>query len=209
MSISSNPIGRVVTPFGPARWPYLTTPDEYQGKRSYKTDIVLPSAEASKLIEQLEPKLNEAIAMAEADVAEKPTTGRGRKRQVIPADAPWFPETDQEGNTTGNWVFRFRCNAEYQKRGETRQIRLAVVDSLKRPVTEAVGGGSIIRVIADVIPYFMDSTEKAGVSLRLQAVQVKELRHGAGSSGIDEFDEVDGFTTEDASSEVIAEGEDY
>ena len=76
-----------------------------------------------------------------------------------------------------------------------------------------VGNGSKVKVAFEPIPYVMPSTKKAGVSLRLKAVQVIDLVE-YGNSATSVFDEEDGYvapsTTEAVNDEeVFADASDF
>lgn len=198
---------RLVSPFGIASWPALNTPDEYEGKKSWKVDLLLePGAETDNFIEQLDAEYKSSVDAAKADIDANPTDGSGRKRKVEAANPPFWPEVDRETNEeTGRMVVRFRSSAEYKDRrtGEMKPIRLPLVDGLKAPMTETIGGGSLIRIVTDLFPYYING--KAGMSCRLAVVQVKELCNGfaAATDALDAID--DGFVTDVSA----ATGEDY
>jgi len=70
----------------------------------------------------------------------------------------------------------------------------AVVDAKKQPVTELVYGGSLVKIAY----YFQYTLMPTGtyLSLKLKAVQVIEhVGPGGEASGVDAFDEVEGFTS--------------
>jgi len=208
--MSAQNLTRVVSPFGVASWPALNTPDEYEGKKSWKVDLIFdPDPEVDAMLEQLEAAYQESIEGAKAEAEEAGLDARGRAREVEPNDRPWWDEVDKEtGAKSGRIVVRFRSKAEYKDKrsGEMRPIRLEVVDAFKRPVKEQVGGGSILRVITDLNPYYFNG--KAGISLRLAAVQVKELRAGYANVS-DGFGEVEGGFESEGAAEAVADGDDY
>ena len=71
-------------------------------------------------------------------------------------------------------------------------------DSANKPVEDRVGGGSVIRISAEVRPWFVP-TMGVGLTLRMKGVQIQELKSpsSGGESASDHgFDEVEGFKAE-------------
>lgn len=192
---------RLTSPAGIARYPKLLRPDEYkpaQGepKKQFKTELILdPSEQAVKdYLGRVEAAAKAAFEAARAELTEKveeAKTGRDRKKaqealEKLELHLPFFDEEDDEGEPTGNVVVRFAKNAEFKdkKTGEIVQTSVPHFDAnavhLKNP--PSVWGGSTIKVAADVFPFHNPSANKAGVSLRLQGVQIIDLVTGGGVS---------------------------
>ena len=88
--------------------------------------------------------------------------------------------------------FKLNAVGKNSKTGETWKNTVKLFDAKGKPTKVKVGGGSRIRVSAEINPYYTP-TIGAGVSLRLKAVQIEELMQGgdATSYGFDEIE--DGF----------------
>ena len=102
-------------------------------------------------------------------------------------------EVDDQGDLTGNYLFKFKQKAVINTRaGTALNMKVALFDSQKKPTDVSIGGGSVIRVAATAIGYAMPSTKMVGLSLRPSAIQIIELSGGAGA-GADAFAVEDGF----------------
>jgi hypothetical protein len=169
----------------------------------------MPVAQAAAMSEQLDQivqaKFNEAV---KADP---------RLKNTLTTQDVCQPVFDREtGDDTGNVEFKFKLKAKVQKRdGTYYEQQPAVLDSKKVPMTNdiLIGNGSRVKVAFEPIPYVMASTKKAGVSLRLKAVQVIDLVE-YGNSAASVFDEEDGFVAPPAteaanSTEELADVADF
>ena len=88
------------------------------------------------------------------------------------------------------------------KDGRTIEQRPILFDAKMRPMNDRVGGGSIVRVGFEPHLWFVPATG-VGLSLRLKAVQVLELREGGGRTATDfGFSEEEGFETAFADEEA-------
>jgi hypothetical protein len=190
---------------GSALWAKVFEPDtKFNPLGDYSINLQMSVAEAAAMSEQLEgivqAKFNEAIK-------EDP-----RLKNTLTTQDVCTTVFDREtGDDTGLVEFKFKLKAKVQKRdGTYYEQQPAVLDSKKVPISKdvLVGNGSRVKVAFEPIPYVMASTKKAGVSLRLKAVQVIDLVE-YGNSAASVFDEEDGFvappTTEAANAPVIEE----
>jgi hypothetical protein len=114
-------------------------------------------------------------------------------------------EKDDEGyeHETGEYEMTFKMKSviENRKTGEKTNLKPLLLDSKKNkiPSNVRIGGGSKGAVCFTAHPYYVDAQSMAGITLRLQAVQVKELVSSGGMSP-DAFDfdvDEDGFSAED------------
>jgi len=167
------------TPFGEAIYPWLSQPDTAFDKAGvFHLKIKVPLEEAGEFIDQLRTVRDNFIA--EQDAA---------KQKNWNVAEVYEEEYDEEGNPTGNVIFKTKCraNVTYKDKntGEdvTFQQKPKVVDMDENTVGESVWGGSVVRAQGVINPYAMASSKTLGVSLRLSAVQVKELVTGTGSGG--------------------------
>ena len=190
---------------GSALWAKVFEPDtKFNPLGDYSINLQMPVADAAAMSEQLESivqaKFNEAIK-------EDP-----RLKNTLTTQDVCATVFDREtGDDTGLVEFKFKLKAKVQKRdGTYYEQQPAVLDSKKVPISNQVlvGNGSRVKVAFEPIPYVMASTKKAGVSLRLKAVQVIDLVE-YGNSAASVFDEEDGFVappaTEASNAPVIEE----
>ena len=181
---------KIVTPRGIAVYPWLNRPDtKFSPDGDFKVTLKVEAKEAAPLIEKLDEALtNYQDQQAKAD----PKIGR---YSITP---PYEEEVDDQGNLTGNYLFKFKQKAVINtKDGRTIDMKVALVDASRTPTTVNVGGGSEIKIAATVFPYAMKTTKSVGLSLRPSAVQILSLVSGQ-SNVVSMFDDEDGFKTEDA-----------
>jgi hypothetical protein len=162
------------TPVGVARWPKLHEPGLNFNKdgNEYRVTLSLPAAEVADLVKRLEAERQSVFV--EAQKAAAPADRRKVKLNDSP---PWVEEVDTEGNPTGNILFKFKLRAETTRKsdGKTFTFKPALFDSAGKPCPDAkIGGGSKIRVNAEIRPYDAKAGG-VGVQLQLRAVQVLEL----------------------------------
>lgn len=190
---------------GTAMWAKVFEPDtKFNPDGDYTINVQLSAADAAPMCEQLEAivqaKFNEAIK-------EDP-----RLKNTLTTQPVMQPVYDRDtGDDTGNVEFKFKLKAKVRKRdGTYYEQQPAVLDAKKTPLNKDVliGNGSKVKVAFEPVPYVMPSTKKAGVSLRLKAVQVIDLIE-YGSSAASIFDEEDGYvappSTPAASTEEVFE----
>jgi|TARA_B110000977_G_scaffold166547_1_gene214480 hypothetical protein len=174
---------------GSAMWAKVFEPDtKFNPDGDYTINIQMAAADAAPMCEQLEQivqaKFNEAIK-------EDP-----RLKNTLTTQPVMQTVYDRDtGDDTGNVEFKFKLKAKVRKRdGTYYEQQPAVLDAKKTPLSKDVliGNGSKVKVAFEPIAYVMPSTKKAGVSLRLKAVQVIDLIE-FGSSATSVFDEEDGY----------------
>lgn len=186
---------------GTAMWAKVFEPDtKFNPDGDYSINIQMPLADSANMSEQLEEivqaKFNEAIK-------DDP-----RLKNTLTTQSVCQPVYDREtGDDTGNVEFKFKLKAKVRKRdGTYYEQSPAVLDSKKVPMSKdlLIGNGSRVKVAFEPIPYVMPSTKKAGVSLRLKAVQVLDLVE-YGNSATSVFDEEDGYVAPTATPEAVSE----
>lgn len=182
---------KVTTPKGTAIWPKLNEPDrKFQPEGVYSVRLRLPDDQAEGLI----ASLTQAHAAAYKD-----RCVQEGKKNLKQAPMPWSEATDWDSDSEtrvavpGFTDFKFSLKAKVTtKAGKSWEQRPALFDAKLQPMPEdadPVGGGSVIRISAEVYPWYTASLG-FGISLRPRAVQVLELKTYGGS--IDH-----GFTAED------------
>lgn len=186
---------RGVTPKGIAAWPHLNRPDEFKGKKSYKVNLTLSGDESADLIEKIEEATKAAHAETVTkleDTIKNGKTGdaKAKAKKALAAltiGYPHSPAVDADGNETGDIVFKFKANAEFEdkKTGRIKPITIPLFDAKGQPTKASIWGGSTIRVAYALIPYYVASANTCGVSLRIEGVKVINLVSGSGGRGAD------------------------
>ncbi len=188
---------KVVSPKGVAKFPKLTTPDtKFKPEGEYSVKLLVPADEAQPLVDKIEAVIAGAFAAEQARLIEAKKAGAAKQLKF--ADKAYRPELDNEGNETGNIQFTFKSKASYtSKEGDVKRLSppmLVDAKGVKLPANVDVWGGSIIKCAGELNPFA--TAIGVGVSLRLNGVQVIELRSGndrsAASLG---FEEEEGYTT--------------
>ena len=168
----------ITLPKGIAVYPALSRPDtRFDELGAYKADVRIPADQAAPYMEKL------------AAIWKEHT---GKKLNM--ADNMMFVvEEDDEGNETGNVIFKARVKNKMTKAGKLWDRRPMVMDAKKAKLNTDVNvwGGSTIRV--QVEPYAWIAGTKKGVSLQPIIVQVIELVSGSGAGDLGDFDEEDGY----------------
>jgi hypothetical protein len=190
---------QIVTPKGTAVYPWLNRPDtKFSDDGEYKVTLKVPAEDAQDLINKLDNILDEYLS---EQSSKDPKVGRFK------TNAPYEEEVDDNGNLTGNYLFKFKQKAKvHTKDGRTIDMKVALFDASRTPTQAAVGGGSELKVAATVWPYVMPATKSVGLSLRPSAVQILSLV--SLSSGVaNVFDVEDGFTDDGTTEQVTEETE--
>lgn len=205
----------IVTPSGVAVWPKLNKPDTFKNKTTFNVKLKLDTnnekdaAFITMVNEAHEGSLAWAKGEIEAEIAgAKEAAKKGKLKKKLEAlklaESPVKPVLDEDGNETNFVTILFKCNAEYKdsKTGVMKSGAPVLKDAkrnvINRDKTE-IGGGSTIKVAAMMKPYVMetDGSVKAGISFRLKAVQVLELK---------QFNADDGFEDEEGYEAGESEG---
>jgi hypothetical protein len=181
----------ITTPTGVALYPWLSKPDtKFSTEGEYKVNLVLSAEEAKPLIETI----NEVFTLNVQEEMEKQ-----KKKDLKTANPPYSDELDDNGQATGNVIFKFKSKAAYKP---------ALFDAKGTTMVGSnIWGGSEVRVNASVSPYFTP-TVGAGVALRLRAVQIIALVEGSEGAGRFGFEETTGYVhaEKDAGAQVFEEG---
>ena len=184
--MAANKKQQIVTPRATAVYPWLNTPDtKFNADGEYKVTLKIGSEDAAPLME----KIDQVIAEYKQEQSGKdPKVGRYSDM------TPYEEEVDDQGNLTGNILFKFKQKAKiHTKDGRTIDMKVALYDAQRTPTDVMIGGGSEIKVAATLWPYVLPTTKSVGVSLRPSAVQVLSLVSVGGSKMADLFDSEDGF----------------
>lgn len=207
-----------VTPEGVFKFPNVVEPDygtdEYPTPEGeYNVRLVLDQGPANKLLETVQPELDRAIEEAEEKFKKLPVATRKKLKAVTVNDLlteVFDPDTEEP---TGQYEVKLKTKASgvSQKTGKPWTRKLPLFDAKRNPLTGddlQVWGGTIGKLAYTANPYFIPATGVAGVSLYLDAVQIKELSNGTekSASGFG-FDEEEGFSADDGEEESDPFGE--
>ena len=192
-------------------WPKLTLPDEYLGLKSYKASLILdPKDEGVQdFLNVLNEEATASYESALAVIGEELATATGKKLNTLKErelglkkHVPISDEFLEDGSTSGRVIVKMKRKAEGtyvsgKNAGTPWKASVPIFDANKNPVLESAGiiqGGSVVRIQTEIIPFYMNATATAGISLRIFAVQVLEME---GASVADEgFDvEEGGYVT--------------
>lgn len=185
----------ISTPIGVAIWPKLNEPDtRFKEEGEYQVNLRLPKTEAEPLLK--------VIKDAQKAEYQRQLKETGKPKLKL-ADLPVI-EVDG-GEEFIDLKFKAPASGT-TKAGKKWEKRIMLFDSKGKPLGDdspRIGGGSRIRVNAEVRPYFVPAYG-VGVSLRINAVQVIELHEGGMSS---KAASAYGFTAEESG--FVAGGEDF
>ncbi len=151
------------TPKGIAQYPWLSKPDtKFSEEGDYKVNLILSAEEAAPIVEQIN------AAFADNMQAEMKKQG---KKELKAANPPYMEELGDDGQPTGNVIFKFKSKAAYKP---------AIFDAKGKPMIDSnIWGGSQILVNGTIGGYYT-SLIGVGVALRLRAVQVIQYVEGSG-----------------------------
>ena len=177
---------QIVTPRAVAVYPWLNSPDtKFNAEGEYKVTLKIGSDEAAPLIEEIDETINN-YQKEQAD--KDPKVGR------YSANPPYEEEVDDQGNLTGNYLFKFKQKAKINtKDGRSIDMKIALYDAQRTPTDAMIGGGSEIKVAATLWPYVLPTTKSVGVSLRPSAVQILSLVSVGGNKMANLFENEEGF----------------
>lgn len=207
------------TPIGEFLYPWLNQYDdrEFDGKPqkpAWKLTIKYDAKGKAWL--GLKDKLD---ALVETSYAEAVANNPKKKKEIGRA-YPYEMETDDEGEETGNVKLKLKQNAFFtdKKTDEEVATKVWLYDATMRPIDRTkvkIFGGSTGLATFTVRPYFMQSSNKAGISLDLRSVQVATLvtrtERSAESFGLQRLEGYEGIETaeeeEAPAEEVLAEAD--
>lgn len=154
---------RYITPVCELYYPALNTPDtRFNADGVYKVDCYINNTpEIEDFLGKLEKLLDDAVA----EIKSQGTRVLGKM--------PLYDELED-----GRLCFKFKQKAVLRPKGKEpiTMHPIPVFDMLNRPLDAKVGSGSIGKVCFEPSPYYMATTKMVGLTFRLVAVQVKELK---------------------------------
>lgn len=180
------------TPKGLFEYPHLNKPDTREfddgskSKPAYKVNLVLEGEAMEKFKEFIDAKVSESFKSAVDELKASTDPKKKAKAKKVEKAYPYEPKLDASGNETGAMIFKFKQNAEIKlKDGTIKQIVVDLFDGRGQKIDRnavKIGGGSEGRIAFTMRPYFMNATDKAGVTLDLQAAMITALVEYAGKS---------------------------
>jgi hypothetical protein len=187
----------MLTITGIARYPHLNQPDtKFNEAGLYHTKLVVEADVAEEVLAALNPIRDEKAAAVQKD------TLKGKKPKL--ADLPCKPEEDDDGNETGRFIVNCKMIASGKKKdsGKIWERKLPLFDAAGKPIKARIGGASKLTIAVNPEPYYSAKDKEVGVTLRLEAVQVIDLKSGEGpSAGKFGFGKVEGGFEAGADSE--------
>lgn len=163
----------ITSPVATVLWPKLNEPNtKFNESGDYEATIVLNpnDTEHNNFIQMLEEMYVQAI---------KEMATEHKKPKIKQADSPVRPMVDKEGMETGLYKVKFKLGASGEtKDGRKYERKPALFGSDGKPFTAVIGHNSQIKVAFKANAYFVPSVG-AGLSLRLEAVQVVQANSGS------------------------------
>lgn len=214
----------LISPAGIAAHCYINKPDtKFKDKGEYKTRLILPADVAAPLMKDADERLERMRESEEAAELEKKRVEHNKKNKANPKKQidelqehlPYMKEVDDEGEETGNVIFKFSTAAsgKSKKTGKPWTKKLDIFDAKGNRVTKNVWGGSTIKVAYTVDEFFATPNVGFGVKFYLEAVRVLELVEGGSrsASGYGFDDEEEGYDAsedkaDDTADETTDEG---
>lgn len=157
-------------------WPNLITPSTKFNERGvYDVTMILTpgNPEHQAFIERVETEYQSAYAAMCKEQG---------KPKLKKADSPLTPVMTPDGMETGDFKIKAKLTASGEtKDGRRFERKPALFDAHGKPWKGgAIGNGSLLRIAMRPNPFYVPALG-AGLSLRLEAVQVIEAREGGKS----------------------------
>jgi hypothetical protein len=158
-----------------ALWPKLHEPDtkfNADGEYTFRGKGDPNDPKVAAFIAKVEELVDAAYQKAKD---ENPKFAKVMKRV-----SPVKMELDDNGDETGMVTINFKKVAKVtsKKDGKVYTFKVMLYDAQLNPLPKSVkiGGGSVLRASFEPYPYFNAKDKEAGISCRLEAVQVLELK---------------------------------
>ena len=186
------------SPSGTLVWPRLIEADtKFKEEGEYSTKLRVSGAEAAGLVAEIDRQAANSLATAKAN-----ETSPAKAKKWTSKHLPYEMEEDDDGNETGDILFKFKARATgvSRKTGKAWARRIPLFDAKGGVINTdglEVWGGTVAKIAFQFIPYAPTTVVGASVSLGIQAVQVLELVSGSQqSAGAFGFGEEEGYTHE-------------
>jgi hypothetical protein len=171
----------LMSPVGIAVYPRLNKPDtKFDADGVYQVKLKMPKADAEKFEADLKTAYDAHYANCKAQ-----NPGKKLKKAVA---WPIVDVTDDDDNPTGEVQINFKMKSMVRpKNGEPFAKRPFLIDGKLKPTSANVGGGSKLRIKAE-LNLWNNPSLGVGVSLEPKVVQVVDLveyQPGADTEGFD------------------------
>lgn len=191
MAETKKKLAKLNTPIGEARWCWLYEPDtRFKDDGEYRVDLILNAEN---------PKVKEIVAKIKATYDDfKATLDDPKKAKKEPKHLGFEPETDDNGDETGNLIFKFKAKATFvNKKGErVEKTPPAVFDSKLKQIKEPISIYNGTTMIVNFSPSGYFNGTNNGVTLYLNAVQIINLVSGGNGDAKDYgFGEEEGYSS--------------
>lgn len=168
-------LGKEMKLNGTAVWAHTDSPEVYEGKEIGYTIMV--RLESDEKTEQLKNALEELFNEVEDQLEKKPN-------RKVPMNL-----SVKEDKELGE-CFKAKTKHEFKDKttGQLVQRKLAVFDKYGEPLPAGtkIGNGSKVQVAVTADPYVM-SAKNYGITLRLNAVLVKDLKEYKGGGSAENY----------------------
>jgi hypothetical protein len=202
----------IVSPRGEAKYAWLKNPDvAFNDGGVFKVNLLIPEGECKELCAAIDKAVDSSFETAKGQA--KPAVAKKLVKEY-----PYGPQIDDDGEEIpGMLEFKFKMNHTItsKKDGKTFTIKPDIFDSKGKALSPcpAIYAGSILKVSFVLFEYFMAARAAAGVTLRMNGVQVIDLVTGGGASASRHgFGEEDGgydSSEDDAPAEGGTDTEDF
>tara|TARA_E500000081_G_scaffold5106_1_gene5756 strand:+ start:2297 stop:3037 length:741 start_codon:yes stop_codon:yes gene_type:complete len=210
------------TPVGVAVYPHLLDHDEYQLKQNgvyqCNTKLLLdPSVpEVKKFVSDIDSLVDQAFEAGKKNLKrdwEKATGNAKAKiktaKEGLEKYSPYDDEVDEEGEPTGKLLFKMKTTVRGtdKKTGKDWKREVPIFDSSSGKIIGEdrnqlkLWGGSKIAISTQAVPFVQPGIKKAGISLRIAAVQVVEIAGAERSADQYGFGQHEGFIAESESND--------
>jgi len=173
--------------------------------------IVIASGLVANMLTK-NPKVKEIVAKIKATYEDyKTTLDDPKKAKKEPKHLGFEPETDDNGDETGNLIFKFKAKASFiNKKGErVEKAAPAVFDAQCKQIKEPIAIYNGTTMIVNFSPSGYFNGTNNGVTLYLNAVQIINLVSGGNGDAKDfGFGEEEGYSSTPSMEEDADEAED-
>lgn len=186
----------LITPKGVAIYPKLNTPSttfhqegEYEVKLRIDPDAdgaLLGKADATfaEMVTAIEAQQATYLADKQAELAASKDPKNRKKAKEITSKEFGADDIGDDEEPTGNRIIKLKMKASgVSKDGKPWSRKPKLFDAKGRALPDdapAIWGGSVLKVAAKAVPYYMPKENEVGTTLYLEAVQVIELVSGSG-----------------------------
>lgn len=181
-----------MTPQGEAQYPHLAEAcTKFKETGEYNVTMFFDDRAGSELLERLNEAYQQACNEAKAKYEEQKPQYK-KDNPEIKYEQFYREEVDENGFATGRIFVRLKKDAKVKtKDGKVLEFKVVVFDRYNKPMSpneiKKAGSGSIMKCAFKVSPYFVLAGAKAGITLKLEAVQIVESKEWNGSKSADDY----------------------